>query len=108
MIPRLSQRLALGMVLVAPALLPHAAQAASAPPQAPLCASCHGSNGISATPTIPNIAGQKQGYLQAALLDYKTHKRQGGSADMMTGIAGQLSDADIQALAAYYASLKGS
>lgn len=108
MIARLALVPALALVLIAPALRPLAAEAASAPPQAPLCASCHGTNGLSSTPTIPNIAGQKQGYLQAALLDYKNHRRQGASADMMTGIAGQLSDADIQALAAYYAALKGS
>lgn len=87
---------------------PLAAEAASAPPQVPLCGSCHGREGISASPVIPNLAGQKQGYLEAALNAYKNHNRQGGSAPMMIGIAGQLSDADIQALAAYYASLKGS
>lgn len=101
-------RLALGVALGLPALLPLTAHAASAPPQAPLCASCHGTNGISTSPTIPNLAGQKQGYLEAALMDYKNKKRQGASADMMIGIAGQLSAADIQALAAYYAGLKGS
>ncbi|HTI00735.1 MAG TPA: c-type cytochrome [Acidisoma sp.] len=95
-----------GLALVA--AFPLAARAAGAPPQVPLCASCHGNGGISGSPTIPSLAGQKQGYLEAALADYKNHKRLGSSADMMTGIAAQLSAADMQALAAYYASLKGS
>jgi cytochrome c553 len=90
------------------AAFPFAALAAGAPPQVPLCASCHGNGGISASPTIPSLAGQQQGYLQSALNDYKNHQRLGTSAEMMTGIATQLSAADIQALAAYYASLKGS
>jgi cytochrome c553 len=87
-------------------LLPAAALAASAPAIVPLCASCHGEQGISASPTIPDLAGQQQGYLENALHDYKANQRQGGSAAMMNGIATHLSDADIAALAAYYASLK--
>jgi cytochrome c553 len=90
------------------AAFPLAASAASAPAQVPLCASCHGNGGVSGSPNIPSLAGQQQGYLQAALTDYKTHQRLGASADMMTGIAAQLSATDIQALAAYYASLKRS
>lgn len=101
-------RLAFLAGLALSAAFPLAASAAAAPPQVPLCASCHGNGGRSSSPMIPNLAGQQQGYLQSALNDYKNHQRQGASADMMTGIATQLSAADIQALAAYYASLKGS
>ncbi|MCB8877169.1 c-type cytochrome [Acidisoma silvae] len=83
-----------------------AARAAGAPALVPLCASCHGDQGLSASPMIPNLAGQQQGYLSNALHDYKAKQRQGGSAAMMIGLAAHLSDADIAALSAYYASLK--
>ena len=81
---------------------------ADTPALVPLCASCHGAQGISASPVIPNLAGQKAGYLANALHDYKANQRQGGSAAMMIGVAAHLSDADISALAAYYAGLKGN
>lgn len=103
----------LGRVLLAASvatslgLATRAAQAASAPALAPLCASCHGTQGVSTSPTIPNLAGQKVGYLENALADYKAGRRLGTSAAMMAGIAAHLSDADIAALAAYYAALKG-
>ncbi|MCB8879448.1 c-type cytochrome [Acidisoma cellulosilytica] len=87
-------------------LSPLAAQAAGTPALVPLCASCHGEQGISASPIIPDLAGQQQGYLDNALHDYKANQRQGGSAAMMNGIAAHLSDADIAALSAYYAALK--
>lgn len=84
------------------------AASAGTPAIVPLCASCHGNQGISASPVIPNLAGQKQGYLAGALNDYKSGQRQGGSAGMMVGVAKNLSDADIAALSAYYASLKSN
>jgi cytochrome c553 len=97
-----------GLVAAAIGLLPLAAEAAGTPALVPLCASCHGAQGISASPTIPNLAGQKQGYLESALSAYKAGQRQGQSAAMMNGIATHLSDADIAALSAYFASLKGN
>jgi cytochrome c553 len=81
------------------------ARAASPPALAGLCASCHGANGISPYPTFPNIAGQKEGYIAYALRQYQTHQRLGAQADIMAGVAAQLSADDIKALAAYYASL---
>lgn len=83
-----------------------AAWADSPPAITRVCASCHGSAGISASPTYPNLAGQKEGYLAYALRQYKDHQRLGAQAAMMSGIAAPLSPADISAVAAYYASLK--
>ncbi|GAB0115453.1 c-type cytochrome [Acidisoma sp. C75] len=84
------------------------AHAANFPPQVPMCASCHGQGGISSSPNFPNLAGQKEGYLVNALEAYKNGTRHGSTAGLMIGIAGQLSDADIKALAAYYAGLKAN
>ena len=78
---------------------------ASPPALAGLCASCHGTNGISPYPTYPNIAGQKEGYIAYALRQYQTHQRLGSQASIMAAVAGQLSADDIKALATYYASL---
>jgi len=67
------------------------------------CAACHGSEGISFSPDIPNLAGQKAGYLVKAIKDYKTGARKN---PMMQSMVGGLSDDDMANLAAYYASLK--
>jgi cytochrome c553 len=96
---------AAGLLLASAAILP--AQAASPPALAGLCASCHGDNGISANPDYPNLAGQKAGYIAYALRQYQTHQRLGAQAGIMSAVAGQLNANDIQALAAYYASLSG-
>jgi cytochrome c553 len=82
-----------------------AASAASPPALAGLCSSCHGAAGISPYPTYPSIAGQNAGYLAYALQQYKAHQRLGAQAGIMAAVAAQLAPSDIQALAAYYASL---
>ncbi|HSE02091.1 MAG TPA: c-type cytochrome [Burkholderiales bacterium] len=66
------------------------------------CASCHGVSGISPNDTWPNLAGQNAAYLVRILGSYKS----GDQTDvMMSPIAKTLSDADIQNLASYYATL---
>jgi len=74
--------------------------------KAGMCAGCHGSNGKAMIPTYPNLAGQNQQYLVSALKAYKSKKRNGGQAVVMQGMAGALSEVDIDNLAAYFASLK--
>ena len=69
------------------------------------CVACHGANGVSMIPLYPNLAGQKEAYLESALKAYKTQERKGGNAAIMYGMAAPLSDADIANLAAYFASL---
>lgn len=71
--------------------------------KAMLCAACHGSNGISASEDIPNLAGQKAGYLKKAIGDFKSGARKNG---MMASVVPMIADADIENIAAYYASLK--
>ncbi len=67
------------------------------------CNTCHGENGISTSPTVPNLAGQKEAYLVMATKAYKTGARKNA---MMEALVGGLSDADIEDIAAYYAGLK--
>mgnify|MGYP005991473753 CR=1 FL=1 len=68
-----------------------------------MCAACHGANGISAIPTYPNLAGQKELYIAKQLKDYRSGTR---NDPVMSSMAKPLSDEDIANLAAYYASLK--
>ena len=69
------------------------------------CATCHGSDGMAIMPIYPNLAGQNETYLVNALKSYRGDLRQGPTAGLMTPMAKTLSDEDIAALAAYYASL---
>jgi predicted CXXCH cytochrome family protein len=65
------------------------------------CAACHGAGGISPNDTWPNLAGQNAAYLVRILEAYKT----GDQTDpAMTPLAQALSSAEIQNLAAYFAS----
>ena len=66
------------------------------------CAGCHGPVGVSAIPSFPNLACQKQPYLIGALGDYQSGKR---ANPVMGGIAKGMSSADIQNVAAYFAGL---
>jgi cytochrome c553 len=68
------------------------------------CAACHGTDGVGILPEYPTLAGQYADYLQRALKDYRSGKRQNA---IMNGFAGQLSDADIKAVAAHFAAQKG-
>ena len=69
--------------------------------RAALCAPCHGADGHSPTDLWPNLAGQKAGYLVKQLMDFRD-----GSRDnpMMSPMAKQLTDEDIENLAAYFSS----
>ena len=67
------------------------------------CAGCHGADGISAVPTYPNLAGQKEAYLIVTLKGFRDGTRKNAT---MNPMAKPLSDADIENLAAFYASLK--
>ena len=76
---------------------------AAAPAKAALCVACHGVNGISNQDIYPNLAGQKKGYLVLSLKGYRDGTRNNA---IMKGMAGALSDQDIEDLAEYYSNLK--
>ncbi len=69
-----------------------------------MCQGCHGIEGYrTAYPYVyhvPKLGGQHSVYLVKALKDYRSGER---NHPTMVGIAGTLSDEDIDALAAYYA-----
>jgi len=68
-----------------------------------LCAGCHGTDGISVSPEIPNLAGQKENYLANTLRAFRAGER---TNPIMMSIAGDLSDEEIDALAAHFSSMK--
>lgn len=71
------------------------------------CVGCHGEAGIATIESNPNLAGQNAEYLSYALKAYRSGERKGGMAFIMRANAASLSDADINALAAYFSSLPG-
>ena len=68
------------------------------------CKACHGEAGISASPEFPNLAGQHQDYLVAAINHYKNGKRKN---PIMQGQVANLTPRDIHDLSAHYARLPG-
>ena len=80
-----------------------AGDAAAGKAKSMMCSACHGTAGISAIPTYPNLAGQKEAYLAKQLKDFKSGKR---NDPTMKGMVAALSDADMENLAAYFSSLK--
>lgn len=70
-----------------------------------MCAGCHGIPGWrTAYPevySVPKLGGQHAEYIVAAMKSYQSGERNHPS---MKGIAGSLTDQDIEDLAAYYAS----
>jgi cytochrome c553 len=77
-----------------------------------VCSACHGVNGVSVSDTIPNLAAQRAGYIEAQLKAFKEGTRRAGSptspAATMAAIAAQLSVEDMANVAAYFASLAGA
>lgn len=67
------------------------------------CYACHGMNGISSMSLYPNLAGQKRKYLAAQLRAFRDGSRRN---PIMSLIAAHLTDAQIQDVAAYFASLE--
>ena len=79
-----------------------AGDAAAGKEKAALCAACHGPNGISLNDLWPNLAGQKEGYLKKQITAFRDGTRQDPNMQPMVA---NLTDADIENLAAYFSTL---
>jgi cytochrome c553 len=64
------------------------------------CVACHGANGVSPNRSWPSLVGQSKDFLVNSLAAYKSGARKNS---IMAGIAKSLNDADVEAVAAYYA-----
>ena len=80
---------------------PAAPSGADDPQGLAVCAGCHGAEGVSANPAWPNLAGQQKQYMVAAMQAYKAGRRRHAP---MAAAVGALGEAQMEALAAYYAS----
>lgn len=69
------------------------------------CASCHGVKGEGGINETPALAGQEALHFERTMQAYKQATRVSDSYGMMRMIASNLTDAEIKALAAYYAEL---
>ncbi|MBI5921257.1 MAG: cytochrome c4 [Betaproteobacteria bacterium] len=66
------------------------------------CKGCHGMDGGGTAPGIPHLAAQRASYLLASIAEYKEGKRTHAALKDMTG---QMSEAEVRNVVAFYASL---
>lgn len=66
------------------------------------CAACHGMDGKSNVAEIPRLAGQQPGFITLQMILFREGIRQ---APAMQAPTEKLSDTDVEAVAAYFASL---
>ena len=70
--------------------------------KAALCAACHGPDGISINPLWPSLAGQQPVYLAKQIRAFRDGER---VEPTMQPFVQNLTDQDVEDLAAFYASL---
>ncbi|HYM36196.1 MAG TPA: c-type cytochrome, partial [Steroidobacteraceae bacterium] len=69
------------------------------------CAACHGKEGRNTLSPFPNLAAQSGAYVEGQLKAFRDQKRADPDAQAyMWGMASQLNDSMINALAVYYAA----
>jgi cytochrome c553 len=67
------------------------------------CSTCHGPQGISVSPTFPNLAGQTPQYLEVQLKAFRDRSRADPHAQaFMWGMAAQLTDTTIKQMAEFF------
>ena len=69
---------------------------------AKVCSACHGLDGNAPSAQFPKLAGQVSGFTALQLRNYRSGERPN---PVMAGFAKSLDDAQIEAVAAYYASV---
>ena len=65
------------------------------------CVPCHGKDGVSVIPTMPEIAGYSKNYIVSAMTQYKLDER---AAPSMAPFAKNLKDDQLAAIAEFFAS----
>lgn len=76
--------------------------AQTSPATVQVCAGCHGAQGISSSPTFPNLAGQSAAAIYKALKDYRDGTR---NSPVMAPMAKMLTDDQMVEVAAYFSRL---
>jgi len=70
--------------------------------RATACYGCHGTEGVSQNPKYPNLAGQSEEYLVKQLNAFRNGDRKDA---IMTPMAGNMTDTDVENVAAFFAGL---
>ena len=73
--------------------------------KAQVCAACHGNDGNSTDPAVPSLAGQPAQAIATQLFQFREGNRKN---PQMSPMAANLSNADMNNLAEYYAGLKAA
>lgn len=95
--------LLVGSLLLGPGLSAQAQDVAAGRTKAQAaCAVCHGPMGLAMQAGVPHLAGQPQSYLVEQLKNYRSGRR---PHEVMGVIAKPLTDAEIEALGLWYASI---
>ena len=69
-----------------------------------VCSNCHGLDGNSVSPNFPRLAGQQATYIVSQLENFRSHGRSDPAGfEYMWGLSHNLSDAQINGLAEYFA-----
>ncbi len=69
------------------------------------CTNCHGADGISSIPGVPNLAGQNINYMKAQLNDFRTEARLDLSMRAMKNYAVNLTEEDEQMILTFFNEL---
>jgi cytochrome c553 len=96
--------LLISLLALTPAMAAAAGNPAQGQQKSTVCQTCHGATGIAVQPIYPNLAGQHEDYLVMSLKAFRDGGRENA---IMSGFAANLSDQDIEDLAAWYASQSG-
>lgn len=101
---RIRLALCASLALAAPAWAQGPAQANPARIRAIIesCTPCHGAEGIAKDTEVPHLAGQNEEYLQIQLENFRSGKRRHKE---MRYVAGELTRAEMDAIATYFAGL---
>ncbi len=68
-----------------------------------VCSNCHGVDGNSISPNFPRLAGQPERYIVVELSEFRSHGRGDPAGfEYMWGLSRKLTDAQIDAIAAYF------
>ncbi len=93
-----------GTVLTVVSATAMAANAEAGKEKAKACAACHGADGNSASADFPKLAGQQADYIVKSLQGYKSGTRKN---PIMAPMGTNLTQRDIEDLAAYFSSQQG-
>jgi cytochrome c553 len=77
----------------------------SEPERVQACDNCHGPDGSGVPHSAPYLAGQSADYLAAELQSWREGRRKNDAGQLMSSMVPRLTDADVSAVSAYFASL---